>query len=88
MVYFHGPDGVKSYVAGSLTNRDIYRDHKSHCIYMSGRLHFHTDPSFQCTRHSVSPRSTDLFNLNFQSLEAVPRYRDTQLQVTENVCDL
>ena len=29
-----------------------------------------------------------LLNLNFQSLEVVSRYRDTQLQVTENVCDL
>ena len=29
-----------------------------------------------------------LFNLNFQSLEAVFRYRDTQLLVTENLCSL
>ena len=36
----------------------------------------------------VNPSSTDLFNLNFQSLEVVSRYRDTQLQVTKNVCDL
>ena len=28
------------------------------------------------------------FNLNFQSLEVVSRYRETQLQVTENVCYL
>ena len=32
--------------------------------------------------------STELFNLHFQSLEVVSRYRDTQLQVTENVCYL
>ena len=25
-------------------------------------------------------------NLNFQSLEGVSRYRETQLQVNENVC--
>ena len=31
---------------------------------------------------------TELFNLNFQSLEVVSRHRDTQLQVTENVRDL
>ena len=37
---------------------------------------------------NVSPWSTELFNLNFQSLVVVSRYRDTQLQVTENVCDL
>ena len=29
--------------------------------------------------------STELFNLNFQSLEVVSRYRDPQLQVTENL---
>ena len=33
----------------------------------------------------ISPCSTDLFNLNFQSLEVVSRYRDTQLQVTEKL---
>ena len=37
---------------------------------------------------STPAYSTELFNLNFQSLEVVFRYRDTQLQVTENVCDL
>ena len=31
---------------------------------------------------------TEPFNLYFQSLEVVSRYRDTQLQVAENVCDL
>ena len=29
-----------------------------------------------------------LFNLNFQPLEVVSRYRETQLQVTANLCDL
>ena len=32
--------------------------------------------------------TSELFNSNFQSLEVVSRYRDTQLQVTENLCDL
>ena len=32
----------------------------------------------------LNPYSTELFNLNFRSLEAVSRYRDPQLQVTEN----
>ena len=27
-------------------------------------------------------------NLSFQSLEAVSRFRETQLQVTKNLCDL
>ena len=39
----------------------------------------------------VNPWSTVLFNLNFQPLEVVSRYRDThdtQLQVTENLSDL
>ena len=31
---------------------------------------------------------TELLNFNFQSLEVVSRYRDTQLQVIENLCDL
>ena len=29
-----------------------------------------------------------IFNLNFQSLEFVSRYRDLQLQVDGNLCDL
>ena len=36
----------------------------------------------------INPWCTDLFNLNFQSLDVVSRYRDTQLQVTENLGDL
>ena len=36
----------------------------------------------------LSLRALELFNLNFQSLKFVSRYRDTQLQVTENLCDL
>ena len=35
----------------------------------------------------VNPESTELFNLNFRSPEVVSRYRDTQLRVTENLCD-
>ena len=30
----------------------------------------------------------EIFNLNFHSPEVVSRYRDTQLQVSENLCDL
>ena len=33
-------------------------------------------------------KCTELFNSNFQSLEVMSRYRDTQLQVTENLSDL
>ena len=36
----------------------------------------------------VNPWTTELFNLNFQSLEVVSRYLDPQLQVTEKLCDL
>ena len=36
----------------------------------------------------LNPWSTELRNLNFQSLEVVFRYRDPQLQVTENLCYL
>ena len=35
-----------------------------------------------------NPSTTEIFNLNFQSLEVVSRYRDPQLQVTEKVCYL
>ena len=38
---------------------------------------------------NLSPESTEIFNLNFQSLQVVSRcYRDPQKQGTENVCDL
>ena len=36
----------------------------------------------------LNPWNTEICNLNFLSLEVVSRYRDTQLQVTENLCDL
>ena len=36
-------------------------------------------------KEHINPLNTDLFNLNFQSLEVVSRYRDTQLLVTENL---
>ena len=36
----------------------------------------------------LNPWSTEIFNSNFHSFEVVSRYRDTQLQVTENVPDL
>ena len=36
----------------------------------------------------LSLRALELFNLNFQSLKFVSRYRETQLQVAENLCDL
>ena len=36
----------------------------------------------------VNTQSTEIFNFNFQSLVVVSRYRDPQLQVTENLCDL
>ena len=35
-----------------------------------------------------NPWSTELFNWHFQSLEVVDRGSETQLQVTENGCDL
>ena len=33
----------------------------------------------------IDPYSTEIFHLNFLSLDVVSRYRDPQLQVTENV---
>ena len=35
--------------------------------------------------HYINPYNTELFNLNFHSLEVVSRYRDPQVQVTENL---
>ena len=35
---------------------------------------------------TLNPLSTRLRNLNFQPLEVVSRYRDPQLQMTENLC--
>ena len=37
---------------------------------------------------TLSPLTAKLFNLNFHPLEAVPRWRDPQLQVSENYSDL
>ena len=37
---------------------------------------------------AVNPLITELFNLNFQSLEVVSRYRDAHVQVTDNFCYL
>ena len=36
----------------------------------------------------INPYSTELFDLNFQSLKVVSHYRETRLQVTENLCYL
>ena len=36
----------------------------------------------------INPKSSQLFNINVQSLKAVSRYHDPQLQVTENYMDL
>ena len=36
----------------------------------------------------VNNYNTEIYDLNFPTLEVVSRYRDTQLQVTENVCYL
>ena len=36
----------------------------------------------------MNPWSTELSNLNFQPPEIVSRYRNPQLQVTENLCSL
>ena len=38
--------------------------------------------------HYINPYNTELLNLNFHSLEVVSRYRDPQVQVTENLCYL
>ena len=38
--------------------------------------------------HYINPLTAKLFNLNFHPLEVVSRWRDTQLQVSENYSDL
>ena len=37
---------------------------------------------------AINPLTAKLFNLNFHSLEVVPRWRDPQLKVSENYSDL
>ena len=39
-------------------------------------------------RQRVNPLTVNLFNLNFHPLEVVSRWRDPQLQVSENYSDL
>ena len=39
-------------------------------------------------RQRIDPLTATLFNWNFHSLEVVPRWRDSQLQVSENYSDL
>ena len=36
----------------------------------------------------INPLTVKLFHLNFRQLEAVSRWRDPQLQVSENYSDL
>ena len=43
---------------------------------------------FYSFNYMINPYITELFNLNFQSLEVVSRYRDPQIKVTENLCYL
>ena len=43
---------------------------------------------WNCHIFHINPWSTEIRNLNFQSLAVVSRYRDPQLQVTENLCYL
>ena len=38
--------------------------------------------------HPFNPLTAKLFNLNFHSLEVVSRWRDPQLQVSENLCHM
>ena len=47
-------------------------------------------PRSKIIKKSLYTQSTELFNLNFQSLEVVSRYRDPRLQVTENyvICEI
>ena len=37
---------------------------------------------------TITPLAANLFNLNFHPLEVVSRWRDPQLQVSENYSDL
>ena len=43
---------------------------------------------YKKTIQSFNPLTTKLFNLNFHPLEVVSRWRDPQLQVSENYSDL
>ena len=49
-------------------------------VHLTGNSNNHSDAE-QCW---VDPQSAKFNNLNFHTLEVVPRYRDSQLQVDEN----
>ena len=49
---------------------------KLHCLKQP-----HSKPKFSS---GINPLTAKLFNLNFHPLEAVSRWRDPQLQVSEN----
>ena len=54
-----------------------------------GRLGFKLTYYTPSTRHwYINPLTAKLFNLNFHPLEVVSRWRDPQLQVSENYSDL
>ena len=53
--------------------------------YVTWRM---TGISVMCGSEGVNPLTAKLFNLNFHPLEVVSRWRDPQLQVSENYSDL
>ena len=55
---------------------------------MASSLLWYEASAYTFVRKHINPWSPEIYHLNFQSLEVVFRYRDTQLQVTENVWEL
>ena len=62
-----------------------YRYHSNISNFYRSALHnFKVGEKFEC----LNPLTTKLFNGNFHPLEVVSRWRDPQLQVSENYADL
>ena len=63
----------------------IYNSVFNQVILQSRHAFIDLNITSQCNAGDIiNPWSTELYNLNFQSLKVVSRYRDPQLEVTEN----
>ena len=56
--------------------------------YVQQRVSFRYICFWVFSLYSINPLTAKLFNLNFHPLEVVSRWRDPQLQVSENYSDL
>ena len=55
---------------------------------ITGKVKAEMDHTWLSVEININPLTTKLFNLNFHLLEVVSRWRDPQLQMSENYSDL